>query len=175
MAIEKKQFPYDVFGRKYKYYLLLLSETIISEEQNSVKESFHDFLNNYQGNEIVSIINSNGSELMDLDYSKYDDLIENYYINKQFSKIHGITESPDLRLLSKDKKWEYYSNTVFNLSILGFSEECKDLIKTSLCNIENRPFIYISWEDYYTKNRQMFKNSKKILNELNLSYSPIFL
>lgn len=173
MVLNRKDLPNYVFNKEYKYFLLFFSDTIISEEKNSLKEWFHNLLLKCQKNEIVSIINSNVHEMRELDYSKYDEIIAYYYRIKSYSKIYEITESPDIRLLSHNKKWEYYSNTIYNLSILGFDKDCKEIIDCNLYNDEISKFMYKDWNDYYIKNRQMFEHFPGFLNQISSNYKSI--
>lgn len=164
------ELPNYIFHKKFSNFLWLHNESIISEGDNIYQTQFCDFIWECQATTNVIISNSNVKNHKTIDYKYHKTLIREYQLINDIENLVSITESPDIHLVSPKLLWEYYSNSIYNVSILAFEIDLKPLVFKFLKCTECVDYQYNDINDFYNKNKLMFMNNNEFINHLKINY-----
>ena len=155
----KNEFPNYVLHRKYEKFIFFHNETILSEFQNEIQNAFIDFLSESQNSTLIYFISELSNDKIELDFKNYKKVIDDCYSNTDNDNfLSKITESPDIWLLGSNYDWEYYSNGLFNISILGFNQDLTNLVNKFFSHLlNNSDLAYSDAQNYIDLNYSLLK------------------
>jgi hypothetical protein len=173
-------FPYNVFSKEFDNFLLFVNNEIFSFTEVEFETNF---LKTIQGNTKIWIGNMNTIKIDDdyildykanlilIDLKNYNFLVKKYLLkNDHF--INGITECPSLLIGGINNDWQIYSNTIYEITIFAFQNNCIEAIKENFIHFNKTP-IYSTVDEYLAVSKDYFDGSdvfkKTFTNLLNIN------